>query len=79
MKFGSQKGVILAAQILSQISGVLPMLHLHAGLEIGSAIRYAIHREGNKDSQISMPLSVVTIQMGSTIAKMAKSSTLTLG
>ena len=50
MKLGSQKGVILAAQNEPK-SGVLPMVYLHAGLEIGSAIPYAIHRESNGDSQ----------------------------
>ena len=37
---------------MSQNSGVLPIVYLHAGLEIGSAIPYAIHRESNKDSHI---------------------------
>ena len=35
---------------MSQNPGVLPILHLHAGLEIGSVIPYAIHRESNEDS-----------------------------
>ena len=70
---------------MSQNSGVLPIVYLHAGLEIGSAIPYAIHRESNRDpqffwlSKISMPLGVVTIPIGSTNVKMAKLSTLTLG
>ena len=37
---------------MSQNSGVLLIVYLHAGLEIGSAIPYAIHRESNRDSQI---------------------------
>ena len=41
-KLGSQKGVILASQNEPK-SGVSPMVYLHAGLEIGSAIPYAIH------------------------------------
>ena len=49
MKLGSQKGVILAAQNEPK-SGVPPMVSLHAGLEIGSAIPYVIHRESNIDS-----------------------------
>ena len=43
VKLGSQKGVILAAQNEPK-SGVLPMVYLHAGLEIRSAIPYAIHQ-----------------------------------
>ena len=35
---------------MSRNSGVLPKVYLHAGLEIGSAIPYAIHRESNGDS-----------------------------
>ena len=35
---------------MSQNSGVLPIVYLHAGLEIGSAISYAIHLESNGDS-----------------------------
>ena len=63
---------------------VLPIVYLHAGLEIGSAIPYAIHQESNRDShalvpKISMSLGVVTIPIGSTNAKMAKLPTLTLG
>ena len=30
---------------MSQNSGVLPIVYLHAGLEIQSAIPYAIHQE----------------------------------
>ena len=61
------------------------MVYLHAGSEIGSAVPYTIHRESNGDShalgslKISMPLSVVTIPIGSTNAKMAKLAILTLG
>ena len=49
VKLGSQKGVILATQNEPKL-GVSPMVYLHAGLEIGSAIPYAIHRESNQDS-----------------------------
>ena len=42
VKLGSLKGVILAAQNEPR-SGVSSMVYLHAGLEIGSAIPYAIH------------------------------------
>ena len=49
VKLGSEKGVILAAQNEPK-SGVPPMVYLHARLEIGSAIPYAIHQESNKDS-----------------------------
>ena len=34
---------------MSQNLGVLPIVYLHAGLEIGSAIPYAIHQESNTD------------------------------
>ena len=78
VKLGSQKGVILAARNEPK-SKVSPIVYLHAGLEIGSAIPHAIHRESNGDScpwlsKISMPLGVVTSQIGFTIAKMAKSA-----
>ena len=43
MKLGSEKGVILAAQNEPK-PGVPSIVYLHAGLEIGSAIPYAIHR-----------------------------------
>ena len=33
---------------MSQISGVLPIVYLHAGLEIASAIPYAINQESNR-------------------------------
>ena len=49
VKLGSQKGVILAAQNEPKF-GVPAMVYLHAGLEMGSAIPYAIHRESNRDS-----------------------------
>ena len=35
---------------MSQNLGVLPIVHLHAGLEIGSAIPYAIDRVSDIDS-----------------------------
>ena len=35
---------------MSQNLGVLPIVYLHAGLKIRSAIPYAIHRESNRDS-----------------------------
>ena len=61
------------------------MEYLHVGLEIGSAIPCAIHRESNRDpralgsQKILMLPGVVTIPIGSTTAKMAKLSTLTFG
>ena len=69
---------------MSQNPGVLSIVYLHAGLEIESAIPYAIHQESNEDShalgsQSSMPIGVVTIPIGSKNAKMAKLPTLTLG
>ena len=54
VKLGSQKGVILAAQNEPK-SGVSPMVYLQAGLEIGSAIPYAIHRESNENSHAPGP------------------------
>ena len=48
-KFGSQNGVILAARNEPKF-GVLPIVYLHAGLKIGSAIPYAIHQESDEDS-----------------------------
>ena len=48
LKLGSQKRVILAARNEPKF-GVLPIVYLHAGLEIGSAIPYAIHHESNGD------------------------------
>ena len=35
---------------MSRNSGVLPIVYLHAGLEIGVAIPFAIDRESNRDS-----------------------------
>ena len=35
---------------MSQNLGVLQIVYLDAGLEIGSAIPYAVHRESNEDS-----------------------------
>ena len=43
------KEVILAAQNEPK-SGVLLMVYLHAGLEIGSVISYAVHQQSNVDS-----------------------------
>ena len=40
---------------MSQNSGVLPIVYLNAGLEIGSAIPYAIHPESNRDSHALAP------------------------
>ena len=48
VKLGSQKGVILATQNEPKF-WVLPMVYLHAGLEMGAAITYAIHRESDED------------------------------
>ena len=49
VKLGSQNGIILAAE-MSQNSGVLPIVYLHAGLKIRSAIPYTIHQDSNRDS-----------------------------
>ena len=49
LKLGSQKGVILAGRNEPKF-GVLPIVYLHAGLEIRSAIPYAIHQESKWDS-----------------------------
>ena len=49
MKLGSPKGVILVTQNEPK-SKVSPMVYLHAGLEIGSVVLHAIHRESNGDS-----------------------------
>ena len=46
VKLGCQKGVVLAAQNEPRL-GVSSMVYLHAGLEIGYAIPYAIHWESN--------------------------------
>ena len=54
-KLGSQKGVILAARNEPKL-GVPSIVYLHAGLEIGSAIPYAIDRESNEDSHAFGPL-----------------------
>ena len=48
MNLGSQKGVILAVRNEPKF-GVLPIVYLHAGLEMGFAIPYAIHPESNRD------------------------------
>ena len=48
LKLGSQKGVILAAPNEPKF-GVLPIVYLHAGLEIRSAISYTIYQESNGD------------------------------
>ena len=49
-EIGVPKWSILAARNEPKF-GVLPIVYLHAGLEIGSAIPYAIHRESNRDSR----------------------------
>ena len=49
LKLGFQKGVILAAHNEQKL-GVSPMVYLHAGLEIGSAIPHPIHQESNEDT-----------------------------
>ena len=54
LKLGSQKGVILAAQHESKLK-VSPLVYLHAGLEIGSAVPYAIHWESDEDSHVVVP------------------------
>ena len=40
---------------MSQNLGVLPIVYLHAGLEMGFAIPYAIHRESHRDSHALGP------------------------
>ena len=49
VKLGSQRGSFWLLE-MSQNLGVLPIVYLHAGLVIGFAIPYAIHRESNRDS-----------------------------
>ena len=77
VKLGSQKGVILVTQNEPK-SKVSPLVYLRASLEIRSAVPHAIHRESNVKlpctwlSKIFMPLGVVTVQTGSTTAKVAK-------
>ena len=44
---GSQKGAVLATQNEPKF-GLLPIVYLHAGLEIGSGIPYVINREATK-------------------------------
>ena len=51
---GSQKEFILAAQNEPKY-GASPMIYLHAGLKIGSAIPYAILWESDKDSLVLGP------------------------
>ena len=48
VKSGSQKGVILVTQNELKLKK-FPMVYLHAGLEIGSAVPHAIHQESNVD------------------------------
>ena len=48
LKLGPRKGVILAAQNEPKLR-VSPMVYHHAGLEIGSAVPYAIPFESNMD------------------------------
>ena len=54
LKLGSQKGVLLAAQNEPK-SRVSPMVCLHAGLEIGFAVPYAIHWTFNRASHVLGP------------------------
>ena len=42
--WGGERGSFWLLE-MSQNSGVLPIVYLHAGLEIRSAIPYAIHQE----------------------------------
>ena len=46
--WGPKKGSFWLLQ-MSQNLGVLPTVYLHAGLEIGSVIPYAMHQESNRD------------------------------
>ena len=52
------------------------MVYLHAGLNMASFIPYAIHWESNKDSHglgtLHATWRVLTVQIGSRTAKMAK-------
>ena len=60
LKLGSKKGIILAARNEPKF-GALPIVYLHAGLEIGSAIPYAIHRPSNGDSH-ALPYVLIWIR-----------------
>ena len=50
-QIGVPKGVILAAQNEPK-SMVSPMVYLHASLDTGPAVPYAIHWESNGDSHV---------------------------
>ena len=47
--WGPKRGSFWLLEV-SQNSGVLPIVYLHARLEMGSAIPYAIQQESNRDS-----------------------------
>ena len=84
VKLGSQKGVILAARNEPKFGGAPNSI---SPRRLGDRIRHSIRNPpGDQQrlpcpwlSKICMPLGVVTIPIGSTSAKMAKLSTLTLG
>ena len=84
VKLGSQKGVILATQNEPKFGGAPNSI---SPRRLGDRIRHSIRDPPGVQqrlpcpwlSKIFMPLGVVTIPIGSTNAKMAKLSTLTLG
>ena len=84
VKLGSQKGVILAARNEPKFGGAPNSI---SPRRLGDRIRHSIPDPSGVQqrlpctllSKIYMPLGVVTIPIGSTNAKMAKLSTLTLG
>ena len=84
VKFGSEKGVILAARNEPKFGGAPNSI---SPRRLGDRIGHPIHDSpgvqlrlpGSWSPKISMPLGVVTIPIGSTNAKLAKLSTLTLG
>ena len=84
VKLGSQKGVILAARNEPKFEGALNSI---SPRRLGDRIRHSIRDAPGVQrrlpclwlSKISMPPGLVTNPIGSTNAKMAKLSTLTLG
>ena len=83
-EIGVPKGVILATQNEPKFGGAPNII---SPRQLGDRIRHSIRHPSGVQlrlpctwlSKISMPFGVVTIPIGSTNAKMAKSSTLTLG
>ena len=84
VKLGSQKGVILAARNEPKFGGAPNSI---SPRRLGDWIRHSIRYRPEVQlrlpciwlPKISMPLGLVTIPIGSTNAKMAKLSTITLG